>query len=341
MHLPRIVLTAGEPAGIGAEVILKAAQKDWPAELVVVTDPTLLTARAAELNIPVQLELLSDLNHAPTPHQPGILKIIPEKMAATCIAGQLNQDNAPFVLSALKRATQLCLNHEASALVTGPVQKSLLNTIDPSFQGHTEFLSTLCGSPQTLMLFVVDALKVALVTTHIPLSKVPTAITQEKLINTIHLLNTELKNRFSIQHPHIFVCGLNPHAGEQGLLGREEIDVIEPALFSLRQEGVQITGPLPADTMFTASPLQKADVILAMYHDQALPVIKHIGFDRAVNVTLGLPIIRTSPDHGTALDIAGTGKASCGSMMAAIELAIYLRVSRPRHFSLSPSQNRT
>jgi 4-hydroxythreonine-4-phosphate dehydrogenase len=215
-----------------------------------------------------------------------------------------------------------CLQHQAHALVTGPVHKALLNDAGIRFSGHTEFLAARCHAKQTLMLFVVDKLKVALATTHIPLSDVPKKITLEHLTTSIRLLHHELQNRFSIPDPHILVCGLNPHAGESGHLGQEEIKIITPALELLRAEKINVTGPLPADTIFTEHALKSADAIFAMYHDQALPVVKHLGFDRAVNMTLGLPIIRTSVDHGTALDLAGTGKTNPGSLAAALNLAL-------------------
>ena len=236
----------------------------------------------------------------------------------------MNQENAAYVISCLEQATQYCLKGDAHALVTGPVHKSIINDAGIEFSGHTEFLAHRCHVSHVIMLFVTNQMKVALATTHLPLSQVAQAITTEKLISLLHLLHAELQTRFQIKNPHIIVCGLNPHAGEQGHLGREEIETIEPALNALRKQGLTITGPLPADTVFTEKYLKNADAILAMYHDQALPVVKYQGFGNAVNVTLGLPIIRTSVDHGTALDIAGTGKADAGSLEAAIKLAIQL-----------------
>jgi len=319
--IPRIILTPGEPAGIGPDIILKIAQQPWPAELIVIGDPSLLIARAKQLQLPLQLEVF-DLNQSAHLHHPGILKIIPLNLHAPCKAGQLNPDNAEYVISSLELATDYCLQHKTHALVTGPIHKATLNAAGISFTGHTEFLSQHCHAKQVLMLFVVDKLKVALATTHIPLVKVPKAITLEHLLSTIRLLHSELQKRFSQPKPHILVCGLNPHAGESGHLGQEEIEIITPALNILRAEKINVTGPLPADTIFTEKYLKSADAIFAMYHDQVLPVVKYIGFDHAVNVTLGLPIIRTSVDHGTALDLAGTGKANAGSLIAAINLAI-------------------
>jgi 4-hydroxythreonine-4-phosphate dehydrogenase len=323
VHPPRILITPGEPTGIGPDTVAHIAQQAWPVELVVVTDPEMLLARAKQIDLPLKLTEIS-LSKPPVAHTPGALKIIPVKLSAPCAPGKLNIANAGFVIECLNLATDLCLENNAQALVTGPVQKSVINEAGIAFTGHTEFLAARCQASHVLMLFVVDSLKVALLTTHLPLSQVPKAVTEKKLIETIRLLNDELKKRFGIKQPAILVSGLNPHAGEQGLLGREEIDIIEPALTLLRNENIHVTGPLPADTLFTQKYLSAADAVLAMYHDQALPVVKNIGFDRAVNVTLGLPIIRTSVDHGTALDIAGTKNANAGSMQEAIKLAIKL-----------------
>jgi 4-hydroxythreonine-4-phosphate dehydrogenase len=282
-----------------------------------------LLARAKLIDLPLSLTETSLTESAQT-HSPGALKIIPVKSSAPCTPGILDIANASFVMECLTIATDLCLNRKANALVTGPVQKSVMNDAGIAFTGHTEFLAARCKAEQVLMLFVVDQLKVALVTTHLPLSQVSEAITQKKLIETIRLLNDGIQSRFGILNPRILVSGLNPHAGEQGHLGREEINIIEPTLALLRKENINLIGPLPADTLFTQKYLDTADVILAMYHDQALPVVKYLGFDRAVNVTLGLPIIRTSVDHGTALDIAGSQKANPGSLQEAIKLAIKL-----------------
>ncbi len=319
--IPRIIITPGEPAGIGPDIVLQIAQKQWSAEVIVVCDPALLLERSKQLQLPIQLTTL-DLSQAASLHQPGVLKIIPLKLSAPCKAGQLNADNASYVISSLELATDYCLQHKAHALVTGPIHKAILNDAGILFSGHTEFLARRCDAKQALMLFVIDKLKVALATTHIPLADVPKKITLPHLLSTIRLLHNELQKRFSQPNPHIFVCGLNPHAGESGYLGQEEIEVITPALNILRSEKINVTGPLPADTIFTENYLKSADAILAMYHDQALPIVKYLGFDRAVNITLGLPINRTSVDHGTALDLAGTGKANAGSLAAAIQLAI-------------------
>jgi 4-hydroxythreonine-4-phosphate dehydrogenase len=314
------MLTAGEPAGIGPDIILKVAEKKFPAELVVVGDPDLLLTRAHQ-----KIELRTvDLDLPPALHEPGVLSILPVALKATSIPGQLNLANAHFVIQTLEKAIDACMQKKAAALVTGPVNKFVINEAGIPFSGHTEFLCEKTKADDVLMLFVVDQLKIALQTVHLPLIKVPSAINVENILKKVRLLQRELKKLFQIPHPKIFVTGLNPHAGESGLLGREEIDIIQPAIEILRAENISIEGPFPADTIFTPKHLKNCDAILAMYHDQALPVVKYLGFDRAVNMTLGLPIIRTSVDHGTALDIAGTGTANAGSMQHAIELAIQL-----------------
>lgn len=323
-HPFRIVITPGEPAGIGPDIVVKIAQQKWPAELIVVGDSELLSARAKMLNLPLTLQEF-EKDKAPAPHKPGTLQIIPVPLAAACQPGKLNPENSRYVIRCLEIAAYHCLKGLAHAMVTGPVQKSIINAAGIDFTGHTEFLASYCQVSDVLMLFVSDGLKVALTTTHLPLANVPKAITKEKIINTVLLLQSELNKRFSIQQPKILVCGLNPHAGEMGLLGREEIEEIEPAIKKLMSKDINVIGPLPADTIFTEKYLKTADAILAMYHDQALPVVKYLGFGHAVNVTLGLPIIRTSVDHGTALDIAGTGQADANSLAAAIDLAINLK----------------
>lgn len=321
--IPRLVITPGEPAGVGVDIVLQISQEAFPAELVIVADPELLQARAQQLQLSIREQEI-DFQAPPRVHEKGVLNVCPVKLRAKVSAGELNSANSSYVLACLEQATDLCLQKKADALVTGPVQKSIINDAGIPFSGHTEFLAQRCGVAQSIMLFVVDELKVALMTTHIALMDVPKHITAEKLQTTLRLLHQGLQSQFGIPNPRILVCGLNPHAGEHGVLGREEIEIIEPALDQLRKQGFLLEGPLPADTAFTSHRLQQADVILAMYHDQALPVVKYMGFDRAVNVTLGLPIVRTSVDHGTALDIAGTGRANPGSLRAAINLAIRL-----------------
>lgn len=327
--IPRILITPGEPAGIGPDVVIQLAQQPCSAELIIVADPALMAERAKQLSLPLTI-ITADLNQPATQHQPGQLKIIPITLAAPARPGITNPQNAHYVLACLERATDDCLQKKANALVTGPINKSVINAAGIPFTGHTEFLAARCQRTEAIMLFVVDRLKVALATTHIPLSQVSHAITTAKLITLLRCLHAELQNKFGIAQPKILVCGLNPHAGEEGNLGHEEIETITPALQQLRTEKIDVVGPLPADTIFTAKHLQAADAILAMYHDQALPVVKYLGFDRAVNVTLGLPIIRTSVDHGTALDMAGSNHANPGSLIAAVKLAIDLTGTNTR-----------
>ncbi len=319
--MKRILITPGEPAGIGPDITLDIANLNWPAEIVVVADPDLLLARAKQLHRSIQL-IDFDPDATRSVHQPGTLKIFPCRLLSVCEAGKLNPANASYVLQSLNLAVDFCLAKKADAMVTGPVHKGVINLANIPFTGHTEFLANRMQVLQPVMLFVTAQSKVGLVTTHLPLTDVPSAITVEKLTAVITTLQADLKKWFQLSDPHIVVCGLNPHAGEQGHLGREEIETIEPALHALRQKGFHISGPLPADTVFTEKYLATADVVLAMYHDQALPVVKYMSFGQAVNVTLGLPILRTSVDHGTALDIAGSGGADAGSLVAAIELAI-------------------
>ena len=323
MSTPRLVVTPGEPAGIGPDIVIQVAQSAWPMDLCVVADPDLLLARANALNLPLTLLDAETI----TPHKSGQLKIIPAKLRTACIPGQLDVRNAAYVLETLGLATQLCLDKKAQALVTGPVQKSLINEAGFPFTGHTEFLQAYCHAPEVLMLFVVNEMKVALATVHIPLAKVPQAITQVGLEQKLRLLAKSLQHTFKIANPQIYVAGLNPHAGENGLLGEEEQRIITPAIETLRREGLSVFGPFPADTIFTDKITAKADAILGMYHDQALPVVKFLGFGHAVNVTLGLPIIRTSVDHGTALDVAGTLQADAGSLRAALQVALDLSLS--------------
>lgn len=323
--IKRILITPGEPAGIGPDILIRAIQQPWACELIAVADPLLLTERATQLQLPFTYQL-TDLNNPPSANLPGQLKIMPVPLHTPVTARKLQVENAPYVIKTLEVATDYCLANPHTALVTGPVQKSILNKAGIPFTGHTEWLAMRAQVLQTVMLFVVAQLKVALATTHLPLKQVPAAITQERLTSVITILQRALSTDFACVSPTIGICGLNPHAGENGYLGREEIDVITPALDALRtQHGWQLEGPLPADTIFIKDNTKKFDAILAMYHDQALPLIKYLGFEEAVNVTLGLPFMRTSVDHGTALDLAGTGKAHAGSLIQAITLAAQLR----------------
>ncbi|WP_407079499.1 4-hydroxythreonine-4-phosphate dehydrogenase PdxA [Candidatus Williamhamiltonella defendens] len=316
-----ILITPGEPAGIGPDLVIALAQQHWPVELVVCADPDLLSARAKQMNLPLTLKQYHPKKDS-QPCLPSTLSVLPVKVKTTVIAGMLNVNNAPYVIDTLMQACDRCLASEFSALVTGPIQKSVINEAGIPFIGHTEFFAQRCKCSMVVMMLASKKLKVALATTHLPLSAVSSAVTQDHLKQVIRILNHDLKTKFGISHPHIYVCGLNPHAGENGHLGKEEIDVIIPALNLLRQEGMTLIGPLSADTIFHEKYLKHADVILAMYHDQGLPVLKYQGFGQSVNVTLGLPLIRTSVDHGTALDIAGTGKAKVGSFASAVNLAI-------------------
>lgn len=319
--MPPVVLTPGEPAGIGPDICVQIAQRHPDTELVVIADPNLLTERAARLGLP--LKLIPFDPGAPRPHTDGRLCILEIPLNVPCRPGHLDPANAPYVLETLRRATIGCLQGEFSALVTGPVHKGNINDAGLAFSGHTEFLANLCEADPVMML-TAPGLRVALVTTHLPLAEVSRHITQPLLSKVLCTLHRDLVGRFNLPDPCILVCGLNPHAGESGHLGREEIQVITPVLERLRKSGMRLEGPLAADTLFTPPYLERADAVLAMYHDQGLPVLKHMGFGRAVNVTLGLPIIRTSVDHGTALELAGTGRAHTGSLYAALEMAIEL-----------------
>jgi 4-hydroxythreonine-4-phosphate dehydrogenase len=330
-HIPRILITAGEPAGIGPDLCVAVAQHDWPCSLVVACDRRLLGSRARQLGQPLELvEYASDSTTQLQPHRAGKLNIANFQVAAPVVTGQLNRDNAQYVLRTLDFAATACLRHEFDAVVTAPVQKSVINDAGIPFSGHTEYFADKTGGATPVMMLVANNLRVALVTTHLPLAAVSRAITPTVLEQVLQVLARDLTSRFGIRTPRILVCGLNPHAGEGGHLGREEIEVIEPVLHALRAQGLQLIGPAPADTAFTPRMLEQADAVLAMYHDQGLPVLKYAGFGHAVNVTLGLPIIRTSVDHGTALDLAGSGKADPGSLIAALRLAIEM-VSKARH----------
>lgn len=323
MNSHRLAITPGEPAGIGPDLVLQIAQRDWPHQLVVIADPALLRERAALLGLPIELEPYDAA--APVRGQrAGTLTVCPVPLGAPVVPGTLDEGNGAYVLATLQRACDGNLSGEFAAVVTGPVHKGIINQAGVSFSGHTEFFAQQSDTADVVMLLATEGLRVALATTHIPLAYVAMAITQERLAKVIRILDADLKGKFGIAHPRIYVCGLNPHAGEGGHLGREEIDVIEPALASLRQEGIDLVGPLPADTLFQEKYLKDADAVLAMYHDQGLPVLKYKGFGSSVNITLGLPFIRTSVDHGTALDLAGKGLADSGSLVTAINHAIQM-----------------
>jgi len=318
--VPRIAITAGEPAGIGPDVLLAVAGQSWDAELVAFADPELLSARARQLGISPTFRTV-DTTLTPQPQRPGTLLVHPVSLAAPVVPGRLDPANAPYVLATLRAAVQGCQSGDYRALVTAPVQKSVINDAGLPFVGHTEFLAEETGTPRVVMMLATDALRVALATTHLALREVPDAIDVELLLTALRVIQRDLREKFGVARPRIAVLGLNPHAGESGHMGREEIDTIIPALEQLRAEGLDLLGPLPADTAFSPAVLERCDAVFAMYHDQGLPVLKYSGFGRAVNITLGLPIIRTSVDHGTALDLAGTGRADPGSMARALAVA--------------------
>ena len=322
---PRIVITPGEPSGIGPDLCIKLAQdplgyKTASYNLVIVADPELLEARAQQLGLPIHI-MDPQTNWDTSINKPGNIQVLPIKQTVSGVPGQADTNNAEYVLKTLQTAAQGCLSKEYDAMVTGPVHKGIINDAGIAFTGHTEFLARVCDTENVVMMLCVPGLRVALATTHLPLSKVSKAITHESLENTLSIILKDLTRFFGVNTPRITVCGLNPHAGEDGHLGREEIDTIKPVIEKFRRNGFNINGPVPADTVFTSTPMKQADVILTMYHDQGLPVLKHMGFGKAINVTLGLPIIRTSVDHGTALEIAGTGKADISSLIAAIHTA--------------------
>ncbi len=316
-----LVITPGEPAGVGPDLIISLAQMSWDLPWVVCADPQLLKTRAELLNLPLSL-VEYDPATPPQAHTPSQICVLPISLHTDVIPSTLDTRNGLYVVETLARACDGCLNGEFSALVTGPVHKGIINDAGVHFTGHTEFFADRSHCERVVMMLATDTLRVALATTHLPLRDVADAITGELLHEIITILNYDLKTKFGIAEPQIYVCGLNPHAGESGHMGREEIDIIEPALAQLRQQGVHLHGPYPADTLFQPKYLTHADAVLAMYHDQGLPVLKYEGFGRAVNITLGLPFIRTSVDHGTALELAGTKSADAGSFCTALNLAI-------------------
>lgn len=318
---PRIAITAGEPAGIGPELVAMLAAEGCAAELVVIADPDLIAERARQIGITLDI---SPYESAATPvaTRPGQLLVTGQPLARKVQPGHPDPANAEYVLGTLRRATEGCLEGEFAAMVTAPVHKGVINEAGIAFSGHTEFLAELTGAPQPVMLLVAGTLRIALLTTHLPLRKVADAITTKRLLSVLRILDAGLRRDLGISAPGISVLGLNPHAGEGGHLGEEELTIISPTLEQLRGEGLLLEGPLPADSAFTAQALAGCDAILAMYHDQGLPVLKHVGFGQAVNLTLGLPIVRSSVDHGTALGLAGSGKADPGSLRKALKLAI-------------------
>ncbi len=334
-HIPRIAITSGEPAGIGLDLCVLLAYQAIAAEIIIIADPTALAGRAEQLGLVIQTNSF-DKNKAPQVHAgDGSITLIPIKTKEGVLAGQLNPSNGAYVIEMLSTATDGCLSGLFDAMVTAPVHKGIINQAGMAFTGHTEFLAEQSNTSQVVMMLVGGGMRVALATTHLQLTKVSAAITKETLTKTIRILHTDLVNKFGIQHPRIMVAGLNPHAGEGGYLGDEEIKTITPVLDQLRNEGLGLIGPLPADTMFSEKNIAQTDSFLAMYHDQGLAVLKHASFGEGVNVTLGLPFIRTSVDHGTALDLAGTGNIEIGSLLAAIQLAIDLASTKNTHQSPS------
>jgi 4-hydroxythreonine-4-phosphate dehydrogenase len=321
-----VVITPGEPAGVGPDLVLSLAQQAWPVELVVCADPALLLERADKLGLSIQLRDYVQGRPA-QPQAAGTLTVLPVKTATPVTAGRLDVSNSSYVVETLARACDGAISGEFAALITGPVQKSIINDAGIPFIGHTEFFADRSHCDRVVMMLATEELRVALATTHLPLLAVPGAITRQSLHEVITILHHDLKTKFGIAVPQIYVCGLNPHAGEGGHMGHEEIDTIIPALEELRQQGMNLIGPLPADTLFQPKYLQHADAVLSMYHDQGLPVLKYQGFGRAVNITLGLPFIRTSVDHGTALELAATGTADAGSFRTAINLAIRMAIN--------------
>lgn len=321
--IPRVAVTSGEPAGIGPDICVLLSQLDIAADVTVIGDSDVLKNRANQLNVTLDI-VPYEITQGTQPHIKNQLKVLHIPTASTVTAGALNPSNSTYVLNTLTCAIDGALSHAFDAIVTAPVHKGVINDAGIAFTGHTEFFAEHTNTPHVVMMLVGSGLRVALATIHLALKDVPAAITQSGLETTIRILHHDLTSKFRLKNPRILVAGLNPHAGEDGYLGREEIEVINPVLNKLRAEGMQLIGALPADTLFAKHHLSQADAVLAMYHDQGLPVLKHASFGEGVNVTLGLPIIRTSVDHGTALDLAGTGQIDIGSMLSAIHLAIEL-----------------
>ena len=321
---PVIAVTSGEPAGIGPELCAMLAHQRHSARRVILGDRRLIEARARQVGLPLPL---ADFQKEGAP-SPGALEILHVPLCVPSRAGQLEPANAAYVLALLDRALAGCQSGEFAAMVTAPVHKGVINQAGITFTGHTEYLAAKTGTPRVVMMLAGAGLRVALATTHLPLKDVPAAITRHELETTIRILHADLVSKFGIARPRILVAGLNPHAGEGGHMGREEIEVIAPVLEKLRGEGMDLAGPLPADTLFTRGVLAGSDAQLAMYHDQGLAVLKYAAFEDGINITLGLPIIRTSVDHGTALDLAGTGRADPRSLYAAVDLAVQLAQRR-------------
>src|SRR5690554_3048324 len=324
----RFALTTGEPSGIGPDLAVMLAHEVQPYPVIAISNQEMLSQRAAQLGLKIEL---IDVQPGAWPDQPApadSLYVWDTPLYEPVIAGQLNQANAQYVLETLTRAGQGCLDGVFSGMITAPVHKGVINDAGVPFSGHTEFLQELTQAPNVVMMLATHGLRVALVTTHLPLREVADAINSQRIETISRILYSELQQKFAIKKPRILVCGLNPHAGEDGHLGHEERDIIQPTLDRLRAEGMDLVGPLPADTLFTPHNLKQCDAVLAMYHDQGLPVLKHRGFGAAVNISLGMPIIRTSVDHGTALDLAGTGEIDNGSLHIALETAYQMAASK-------------
>ncbi len=319
-----IAITAGEPAGIGPDLCIQLAQAPLPVEWVVIADPELLRLRAQQLNLDVKIERY-DAALAPSIVPVGTVRVVALDCPYPDVCGKPDAANVDYLLDTLRLAVSGCIDGRFAAMVTGPLHKGIINDAGVAFSGHTEFLADESDTEQVVMMLTTAGLRVALVTTHLPLIEISTAITSKVLEGNLRIVENELKKHFGIKVPRILVCGLNPHAGEGGHLGTEEQETIIPVMEKLRAEGFQLQGPLPADTAFIPARIATTDVIVAMYHDQGLPVLKHLGFGNAVNITLGLPFIRTSVDHGTAFDLAGKGGANIGSLQTAITTAIEMR----------------
>lgn len=326
---PLLAVTAGEPAGIGPDLCLQLAQHPQVQQVVVLADKALLQRRAAQLGLNVQLHDYDPLQVSPLPS--GHLRVLHVPLVQPVQAGRLNPANSAHVLNLLTRALRGCQSGEFAGMVTAPVHKGVINDAGIPFTGHTEFLAEQTNTAQVVMMLAGGGMRVALATTHLALREVPGAITAPLLESVLRIIQRDFSRRFGIAKPRILVAGLNPHAGEGGYLGREEIDIMIPVLDRLRAQGMDVSAPLPADTLFTPQRLAQCDCVLAMYHDQGLPVLKHASFGRGVNVTLGLPVIRTSVDHGTALELAGSGRAEVGSLLEAIQTAAEMAQHEQRH----------
>ncbi len=321
--MDKLAITPGEPSGIGPDLCIEYAQYPHDFQMILLADPKMLQERAQLLAKPLQLiEFENDQQYSSEkPSGNGTLYYLPVKLPEKAVPGTLNVNNAAYILETLDLAVQKCQNKTFDAMITGPIHKGIINEAGIPFTGHTEYLAEKTATEKVVMMLATDEMRVALATTHLPLKDVAKAITNDSLRQVLTILNHDLQTKYGLASPHILICGLNPHAGEDGYLGREELDIIIPLIEQLKTEGFNLTGPLPADTLFSKKKLEQADAVLAMYHDQGLPVLKYQGFGQAVNVTLGLPIIRTSVDHGTALDLAGTGTANTGSLNYAIAVA--------------------